>query len=91
MPNRFDAMAARMDAATVRAMAKAVNINGESYDAVPADQLQELGVLQGEGISLVVFSVNYTPSRSDAVSWLGESYTVTRHRMFNGKPQIWIE
>jgi hypothetical protein len=56
MPNPFDRMAARMDAATIKKMGKTAIINGSSYDVVPAEQLEEMGPLSGTGTSLVVFT-----------------------------------
>lgn len=91
MLNPFEAMAARMDAATVRRMAKTAVISGVEYNAIDAASLQELGPVSGEGLSLIVFSADYSPSRSDAVTWAGKEWMVTRWQAFNGKPQIWIE
>ncbi|HBY7670418.1 TPA: DNA breaking-rejoining protein, partial [Klebsiella pneumoniae] len=39
MPNPFDKMAARMDAATLKKMGKEAVINGISVDVVPAELL----------------------------------------------------
>jgi len=91
MANPFDQMAARMDAATVRAMGHVVTVNGMDYDAVESQFIAEMGPLAGEGLSLVVFSSMLKPRRGDDVIWREQSYKITRQQTFNGKPQIWIE
>lgn len=91
MANPFEKMTARMDAATIRRMGKPVTINGKGYIAVESHLLAEMGVVNGDGISLVVFSSEYTPNRNDGVEFDGRVYQVTQHRLFNTKPQIWIE
>lgn len=91
MANPFDAMVARMDAATVNLMADKVTINGVSFDAVESQFVGEMGPLVGDGLSLVVFSLAVSPRRGDAIHWKGQDYIVTRKQLFNGKPQIWIE
>lgn len=91
MPNPFDRMAERMDAVTVRKMGKTVTINGEDYIAIESHLLAEMGPVNGDGIILVVFTPGYAPKRNDAVEFEGVQYTVTQHRLFNRKPQIWIE
>ncbi|EFN4703294.1 DNA breaking-rejoining protein [Escherichia coli] len=91
MPNSFDRMAARMDAATIKKMGKTAIINGSSYDVVPAEQLEEMGPLSGTGTSLVVFSELYQPRRNDSVDYDGKNLIVTRYDMFNGKPHIHLE
>lgn len=90
MPNPFDNMVSRMDAATVATMGKTAIINGTSVSVVPAGFLEEMGPLMGNGLSLVVFST-YTPKRNDVVDYEGTSFAVTRHDIFNGKPRIFIE
>lgn len=90
MPNPFDNMVSRMDAATVATMGKTAIINGTPLSVVPAEFLEEMGPLKGNGLSLVVFSP-YTPKRNDVVVYEGESFAVTRHDIFNGKPRIFIE
>lgn len=90
MSNPFDNMVSRMDAATVTVMGKIAIINGVPFSVVPAEFPEDLGPLQGNGLSLVVFSP-YTPKRNDAVEYQGETFTVTRHDIFNGKPRIFIE
>ncbi|MFP9227606.1 hypothetical protein [Pectobacterium cacticida] len=91
MLNPFERLAERMDAATVHRMGKPVQINGADYIAIESHLLPEMGPVSGDGISLVVFSVDYTPTRNDEVTFNGVSYRVTQHRLFNSKPQIWIE
>ena len=91
MYNPFERMAARMDAATVKRMAKPVIINDREYVAIRSEFLAEMGPLTGDGISLVVFSDDYQASRNDAVSFEGTSYIVTRKEAYNGKWRIWIE
>lgn len=80
-----------MDATTARKMGKPVTINGEEYIAVESHLLAEMGVVNGDGISLVVFTSEYIPHRNDGVEFEGRTYQVTQHRLFNNKPQIWIE
>lgn len=84
-------MVKRMDALTCDRMGILANINGEDYTVVESHYLPEMGPIAGDGISLVVVSSDYRPRRNDAVLFKGEAYIVTRHQMFNGKPQIWIE
>ena len=91
MANPFDAMVARMDAATVNLMADKVTINGVIFDAVESQFVAEMGTVVGDGLSLVVFSPAVSPRKGDAIHWKGQDYTVTRKQLFNGKPQIWIE
>lgn len=91
MANRFEQMAARMDAATVQTMGSVVTINGTDYNAVESQFLAEMGPLIGEGLSLVVFAPGLRPRKNEEVIWKGKTYTVTRQQTFNGKPQIWIE
>ncbi|AXF59617.1 ATP-binding protein [Leclercia sp. W6] len=91
MANPFDAMVARMDAATVNLMADKVTINGAIFDAVESQFVAEMGPLVGDGLSLVVFSLAVSPRKGDAIHWKGQDYIVTRKQLFNGKPQIWIE
>ncbi|MBO8132461.1 DNA breaking-rejoining protein [Dickeya fangzhongdai] len=86
----FERQADRMDAATVRRMGKNVVINGDDHIAVESHFLPEMGPLNGDGISLVIFT-EYQPKRSDAVIFSNQEYIVTRHQLFNGKPQIFIE
>ncbi len=80
-----------MDAVTIRKMGKTAIINGNSYDVVAAEQLEEMGPLSGNLRSLVVFSSEYSPRRNDEVVWEGKNWIVTRHELFNGKPRIFIE
>lgn len=80
-----------MDAATVKTMGKSAVINGDPFDVVPAELLEEMGPLSGNARSLVIFSSLYTPKRNDKVEWEGKSWVVTRHERFNGKPRIFIE
>jgi hypothetical protein len=47
MANPFDAMVARMDAATVNLMADKVTINGVSFDAVESQFVAEMGPVVG--------------------------------------------
>ena len=91
MANPFDAMVARMDAATVNLMADKVTINGVIFDAVESQFVAEMGPLVGDSLSLVVFSLAVSPRKGDAIQWKGQDYIVTRKQLFNGKPQIWIE
>ena len=91
MPNPFDKMAARMDAATLKKMGKEAVINGISVDVVPAELLEEMGALSGTATVLVVFAADYRPARNDAVEYDGKDWIVTRYQLFNGKPQIWLE
>lgn len=91
MPNPFDLMVGRMDATTVKTMGKTVTINGVDHIAIESHLLAEMGPVNGDGITLVVFSEGYTPVRNDVVEYNGLSYMVTQHRLFNRKPQIWIE
>lgn len=79
-----------MDAATVRVMGRTALINGMEVAVVPAEFLEEMGPLMGNGKSLVIFSL-YRPRRNDAVEYDGESFSVTRFDTFNGKPRIFIE
>lgn len=90
MANPFERLAERMDAATVNKMGKTVQINGADHIAVESHFLPEMGPVSGDGISLVVFT-EYRPKRNDSVLFSGQEYIVTRHQMFNGKPQIFIE
>ncbi|MDR3431048.1 MAG: DNA breaking-rejoining protein [Rouxiella aceris] len=91
MANAFDAMAARMDAATTARLGRDVVINGTGFIGVESHFLPEMGPVSGDGLSIVVFSPAYRPHRNDQVVYQGESYIVTRHQMFNGKTQIWLE
>ena len=91
MPNAFDRMAGRMDASSMKMMGETITINGTAYIAIESHLLAEMGPLNGDGISLVVFTEEYIPRRNDVVSFKGASYQVTQHRLFNRKPQIWIE
>ena len=85
MPNPFDKMAARMDAATLKKMGREAVINGISVD------VEEMGALSGTATVLVVFAADYRPARNDAVEYDGKDWIVTRYQLFNGKPQIWLE
>lgn len=91
MPNPFDKLASRMDAATVNKMGKPATINGEPMTVIPAEFLEEMGPMTGTGRSLVVFTAGYRPKRSDVVIFEGEKFILTRHERFNGKPRIFIE
>lgn len=91
MPNPFDKLASRMDAATVNKMGKPATINGEPMTVIPAEFLEEMGPMTGTGRSLVVFTAGYRPKRSDVVIFEGEEFILTRHERFNGKPRIFIE
>ena len=91
MPNPFDKLASRMDAATVNKMGKPATINGEPMIVIPAEFLEEMGLMTGTGRSLVVFTAGYRPKRSDVVIFEGEEFILTRHDRFNGKPRIFIE
>lgn len=91
MPNPFDKLASRMDAATVNKMGKPAIINGEPMVVIPAEFLEEMGPMTGTGRSLVVFTAGYRPKRSDVVIFEGEEFILTRHERFNGKPRIFIE
>lgn len=91
MPNPFDALAARMDATTVARFGRDVVINGAVLTGVESHFLPEMGPVSGDGLSVVIFSAVYRPHRNDQVMYQGESYIVTRHQVFNGKPQIWLE
>lgn len=91
MPNPFDKLTSRMDAATVNKMGKPATINGEPMIVIPAEFLEEMGPMTGTGRSLVVFTAGYRPKRSDVVIFEGEEFILTRHERFNGKPRIFIE
>ncbi|MFU0874228.1 ATP-binding protein [Kluyvera sichuanensis] len=91
MPNPFDKLDSRMDAATVNKMGKPATINGEPMIVIPAEFLEEMGPMTGTGRSLVVFTAGYRPKRSDVVIFEGEEFILTRHERFNGKPRIFIE
>ncbi|HFV9205773.1 DNA breaking-rejoining protein [Yersinia massiliensis] len=91
MANAFERLVVRMDLATVERMGKPVLINEVDYIAVESHLIPEMGPVTGDGISLVIFSLDYSPRRNDQVTWEGQSYIVTRHQSFNGKPQIWLE
>ncbi|WP_269933910.1 ATP-binding protein [Serratia liquefaciens] len=91
MSSPFSRLTARMDNVTQSRMAKPVLINGLSYPAVDAHALPEMGPINGDGVTLVVFDVAYHPARRDAVSWEGGFYRVERWHRYNGKPQIWLE
>ena len=91
MANAFDALATRMDAVTTARFGRDVVINGTVFTGVESHFLPEMGPVSGDGLSVVVFSPDYRPHRNDQVVYQGESYIVTRHQMFNGKPQIWLE
>jgi len=91
MVNPFDRMASRMDAATIRKMGQTAIINGLQVDVVPAELLEEMGPLSGTGRALVVFTASYQPRRNDVVEYDGETFSLTRHEKFNGKPRIFIE
>ncbi|WHP32834.1 ATP-binding protein [Trabulsiella odontotermitis] len=91
MANPFDTMAGRMDAATVRKMGRTAVINGVPVDVIPAELIEQMGPVSGNMVSLVVFSETYRPRRNDDVVYEGETFSVTRHDKFNGKPRIFIE
>lgn len=91
MANLFDALSARMDSVTLQRLGKPVVIEGNQLVAVEAHFLPEMGPLIGDGLSLVLFSGDYTPRKNDTVSYLGQEYLITRTQLFNGKPHIWIE
>lgn len=91
MANAFDALAARMDAVTTAWFGREVVINSAVFIGVESHFLPEMGPVSGDGLSVVVFSPDYRPHRNDQVVYQGESYIVTRHQLFNGKPQIWLE
>ncbi|WP_324648552.1 ATP-binding protein [Klebsiella pneumoniae] len=91
MANTFDNLAARMDTLTANRLGRPVTINGDDYIAVESHLLLEMGQVAGDGISLVIFTVDYQPARGDRVIYNGQAYTVTRWLPFNSKPQIWIE
>lgn len=91
MSTPFSRMTARMDSVTQSRMAKPVFINALSYPAVDAHTLPEMGPVNGDGVTLVVFDTSYLPARRDAVVWEGGHYRVERWHIYNGKPQIWLE
>lgn len=91
MCNPFERLAARMDAVTVKRMAKPIEINGLPFEAIPAELLEEMGSLAGMGTTLVVFSGEYRPRTGDTVFYDGQEWTVTRFEKFNGKPKITLE
>lgn len=91
MAERFDSLSVRMDALTAERFGVTVTVNGVDYVAVESDFFAELGLLEGSGKSLVIFSRDYTPRRGDEVVLQGGKYTVTRIRRFNGKPQLTLE
>ena len=91
MPNPFEKLASRMDAATVTVMGEPVLINGEPSRAIESQFDAEMGPLAGEGLALVVFSTTLKPRKGDEVVWQEKTYKVTRQKTFNGKPQIWLE
>lgn len=91
MANAFDRLAGRMDAVTLARMGKPVTINDREYIGVESHFIPELGPVSGDGLSVVIFSADYRPKRNDQVVMAGQTYIVTRHQLFNGKPQIWLE
>lgn len=91
MANPFERLVARMDDFTQIKMGKTATINGVDYVVVESHFLPEMAQLNGDGISLVVFTPGYEPTKNDVVVLDGREYMVTRHQLFNGKPQIWIE
>lgn len=91
MANAFDRLAGRMDEVTVLRMGIKVTVNGNDLDAVESHFIPELGPVSGDGISVVIFSSDYRPKRNDQVVMAGKTYIVTRHQLYNGKPQIWLE
>lgn len=91
MANAFDALAARSLPHSSARFGREVVINGTVFTGVESHFLPEMGPVSGDGLSVVVFSPDYRPHRNDQVVYQGESYIVTRHQMFNGKPQIWLE
>lgn len=91
MANVFDRLTSRMDRVTVARMGGPVLINDVEFVSVESHLIPEMGLLTGDGISLVIFSADYVPRRNDQVVLGGQSYIVTRHQSFNGKPQIWLE
>ena len=91
MPNPFEKLASRMDAATVKKMGKPATINDIPMIVVPAESLEEMGPMAGTGRALVVFTAGYQPRRGDVVVFEGEDFHLTRHERFNGKPRIFIE
>jgi predicted RecA/RadA family phage recombinase len=90
MANPFDAMVARMDAATVNLMADKVTINGVSFDAVESQLSQKWGRWWGWPVTGGVLPGSVAAQRR-CHSLEGKDYIVTRKQLFNGKPQIWIE
>lgn len=91
MANAFGRLSARMDAVTVARMGKSVTINDREYFGVESHLLLELGPVNGDGVSLVIFTPGYRPRRNDRAVLDGQPYIVTKFQMMNGKPQIWLE
>ncbi|MBP2197220.1 hypothetical protein [Pantoea cypripedii] len=89
--NLFDRMAARMDDVTARRFGRVAAISGQEVTVVESHFLAEMGALSGDGLSLVVFDAVYRARTGDSVIYQGNEYSVTRHAVFNGKSQIWLE
>lgn len=80
-----------MDAVTASRFGRDATINGQEVTVVESHFLAEMGALSGDGLSLVVFNAAYRAITGDTVIYTGSEYSVTRHTVFNGKPQIWLE
>lgn len=87
----FSRLVARMDAVTAERMGERVVIESQKYHAIEEHDLLAMGELAGDGVVLTIFSDHYRPQRQQQVTWKGKEYFVTKHRMFNGKPQVRIE
>ena len=91
MTDIFDRLTARMDTVTASRFGRDAVINGETFTVVESHFLAEMGGLNGDGLSLVIFDNSYQSSSGDIVIYKGDEYSVTRHSVFNGKSQIWLE
>ncbi|MBG5950308.1 ATP-binding protein [Proteus sp. G2639] len=86
----FEYLRHQMDSLTAKRIGKNIRINGIAYQAIDAYFMAELGPIQGNSVSYIVFSQNYHPQRGDEVEVDNHIYKVTRYQQFNGKPHIWI-
>lgn len=80
-----------MDALTAARFGVAASICGTDCTVVESDFLAELGPVEGNGKSIVIFSGDVIPRRGDRVVLQGGEFTVTRIRRFNGRPQLTLE
>ncbi|WP_283125263.1 ATP-binding protein [Providencia stuartii] len=87
----FERLMDRVDATTAKRFGKSIIINEKAYVGVESHFLPEMGPINGDGISYVVFSEEYKPRPRDVVVADDLNYTVTRYQRFNGKWLIFVE